>query len=427
MTTEEARPVYPAGHVDARVQVPPSKSYTNRALVAAALADGTSTLINPSECDDTRYLVSALEKFGISIRSSKGSIEITGSGGHPHLPPGEIYLGNAGTAMRFLAAFACLAPGETVLRGDEQMNKRPIGDLMDALRKAGIRCSSHDGFPPVKIQGGNFSGGIININSSVSSQFVSSVLLSAPYAKRTATLHLNGKLSSMPYVDMTLHVMRSFGARIDTPGPVTFTVDNTQHYIGHDFHIEADASSAAYFFAAAAVTGGRVKVTNLSLESLQGDIKFLNILQEMGCTVIKQDEMIELRGAPTGRLRAVEVDMNEIPDCVPTLAVLAAFARGTTAIGNVRHLRFKETDRLSALGRELTKIGARVEVGEDDLIIHPDKLRGAEIETYNDHRIAMSFAVAGLKTSGISIKNPSCVSKSFPDFWEVFSKLEHRK
>ncbi|MBA4311249.1 MAG: 3-phosphoshikimate 1-carboxyvinyltransferase [Chlorobiaceae bacterium] len=418
---EEIRKIRSANSVSADIQLPPSKSYTNRALIAAALAEGTSNIHHPSRSDDSFYLVEALRKFGINLTDHGDKLEIHGSNGIFKAPTQEIFVGNAGTAMRFLASFACLADGETILTGDEQMNKRPINDLVDALKSNGIKCSCQNGFPPVKIQGGNFSGGRINVDASISSQFVSSILLASPYTKRPITIHVNGKLSSMPYVDMTLHVMRSYGAIIDTIEMKTFNVGNRQRYIGHDFTIEPDASSATYFLGAAAITKGRVVITNLTSESLQGDIHFLSILSDIGCTVIKHPESIEIHG---GKLHGIEVDMNEMPDCVPTLAVVAAFAKGATTIKNIAHVRHKETDRLDALSKELTKIGARVELSEDELVIHPQPLHGAVIETYNDHRIAMSFAVAGLQVEGIQIKNPMCVSKSFPNFWEEFQKLE---
>ena len=421
MTSGETRVIHPSKCVNAHVQLPPSKSYTNRALIVAALADGTSNILGPSVSDDSEHLLRALGQFGIVVNRSEGKVEIVGSGGNFSAPQKEVFVGNAGTAMRFLASFAAIARGETTLTGDEQMLKRPMKDLLDALRAAGIKCSSQDGYPPVRIQGGNFVGGLINVDAGISSQFVSSILLAAPYSKRTVTLHVKGKLSSIPYVDMSLHVMRSFGADVDANDLRNLQVNNQQKYIGHDFLVEADASSATYFFAAAAVTGGRVVITNFSAESLQGDARFLGLLSDMGCTVIKHDDSVEVKG---GRLLGIDVDMNQIPDCVPTLAVVAAFAQGPTSISNIEHLKYKETNRLKALTLELSKLGARVDLHEDGMTIHPQSLRACEIETYNDHRIAMSFAVAGLRQEGIVITNPSCVAKSFPGFWDEFHKIE---
>ena len=409
--------------VDAEVQVPPSKSYTNRALIASSLAEGTSTILNPSSSDDSEYLIRALHKFGIKIQRGENCLHIEGSAGNLCAPSEEIFIGNAGTSMRFLTAFSSLAQGETVLTGDEQMQKRPIGDLLESLHSAGVQCSSNKGFPPVKILGGKLSGGTIDIKGSVSSQFVSSMMLVSPYARHPATLIIKGKLTSRPYIDMTLHVMRSFGAMVETLDPSVYSVSNTERYIGQPYQVEGDASSATYFLAAAAITGGRILITNLTTESLQGDIKFLQILSDMGCTIISHEQSIELHG---GKLFGIEVDMNDLPDCVPTLAVMAAFAKGPTTIHNIAHLRFKETDRLSALAKELTKLGVNVEIDEDALTIHPEPLHRAEIETYNDHRIAMSFAIAGLRIPQLTIANPGCVSKSFPNFWDEFSKLEEK-
>ncbi|MBI5217169.1 MAG: 3-phosphoshikimate 1-carboxyvinyltransferase [Ignavibacteriae bacterium] len=408
--------------LDAEVRVPPSKSYTNRALIVASLADGITILSNTSSSDDSKYLVEALKQFGIGITNQDNLIQVEGTSGNLTAPHQEVFVGNAGTAIRFLATFSCLANGEVTLTGDEAMQKRPIKDLLDALTMAGIRSSSNNGCPPVKIQGGNFKGGVISLSANISSQFVSSILLSAPYSKYPVTLNIKNKLSSTPYVDMSLHVMRSFGAEIEVIEPYTsYYISNTERYIAEPFHIEADASAVTYFAAAAAITGGKVSVADVSLDSLQGDIRFLSVLKEMGCKIIKRENVVEIQG---NGLRGIEVDMNDIPDCVPTLAVVAAFAEGETTISNVAHLQFKESNRLIALAAQLTKLGAKVKVLEDGLLIRPQPLHGATIETYNDHRIAMSFAIAGLKVPGVEILNPMCVTKSFPNFWDEFKKLE---
>jgi 3-phosphoshikimate 1-carboxyvinyltransferase len=410
--------------VDAEITVPPSKSYTNRALITAALAEGSSTIITPSKADDVEYLVKALEEFGVEIKRLKHWYKVQGTNGELKIPSKEIYVGNAGTTMRFLTTFACLAPGETVVNGDENMQNRPINDLLEALRSTGIKCSSINGCPPVKISGGSFRGGRIEIDASVSSQFVSSLLLSAPYAKQPVYLYIKKKLSSLPYIDMSVHVMRSFGAEVNVIDELHYEVKNDLRYMGREFQIEADASAATYFLAAAAITKGRVLVKNLPTESFQGDMKFVNVLSDMGCKVSKTETGIGLEGVT---LKGIDVDMNAIPDCVPTLAVVAAFAEGPTTITNVHHLKYKETDRLKALATELTKLGVKVERFDDGFTIYPQSLRGTTIETYNDHRMAMSFAIAGLKVDGVAIKNPSCVSKSFPNFWDEFNKLENGK
>ncbi len=425
MSEVSSRSIQTVKKVNAKVSVPPSKSYTNRALIVASLADGVSVLSNISESEDSIYLTSALREFGIDIKKEANVLNVQGVNGKPNAPDKDIFIGNAGTAIRFLTTFSSLANGNTVLTGDEAMQKRPIKDLLDALTMAGIKTSSTNGCPPVTIYGGNFKGGKISLNGTVSSQFVSSILLSAPYAKYPIELHINGKMSSTPYVDMSIHVMRSFGAEIQTIVPYSFyLISNKDQYIAEPFRIEGDASSASYFFAAAAITGGKVIVSNLSQDSLQGDMKFLYVLEDMGCRITKHSDSIEIHG---GTLHGIDIDMNEIPDCVPAIAIVAAFAEGETKITNVAHLRYKETDRLTAIATQLTNIGGKVRINKDGLTIYPQKLHGATIETYNDHRIAMSFAVAGLRIPGIEILNPACVKKSFPNFWEEFKLLEESK
>ncbi|MBI1802857.1 MAG: 3-phosphoshikimate 1-carboxyvinyltransferase [Ignavibacteriae bacterium] len=416
--------IRPTTRINASVEVPPSKSYTNRALIVSALADGASTLINPSPSEDSEYLIAALKEFGVGVKKENHRVHIQGTGGSLTVPSKEIFIGNAGTAMRFLSTFACLAQGDTTITGDERMQLRPINDLLDALRMSGIRCSSKNGCPPVTIHGGTFNGNRIDVHSTISSQFLSSLLLSAPYTKRPASIHVKGQLSSLPYINISLHVMRSFGAEIDFSDFSIFHVSNKERYIGREFHIESDASAATYFLAAAAITGGRIVVKKLSPESLQGDVKFIDVLSDMGCIVTKHEESLEVRG---GKLRGIDVDMNHLPDCVPTLAVVAAFADGPTTISNIGQLQFKESNRLHAIATELMRIGAKVEVLDDGLVIIPQPLHGATIETYNDHRIAMSFAIAGLRVNAIGIKNPTCVSKSFPNFWEEFKKIEAKE
>jgi 3-phosphoshikimate 1-carboxyvinyltransferase len=423
VTASDQRTIEKVSKPDVVVDVPPSKSYTNRALIISALASGVSELLNPSTSDDSLILTAALRQFGVQFHKKQNTLQVFGTGGNINTPDREVYLGNAGTALRFLATFASLAPGATLLTGDDRMKERPIGDLLKALLISGIRCLNDKGYPPITIYGGQFEGGTIPLDATISSQFLSSLLLSSPYAERPVRIRVHGTISSRPYISMTMHAMREFGARVELHDESEFTIDNTARYTGRSFRIEPDATSASYFFAAAAVTGGRVRVNHLSIDTLQGDIKFLDVLSEMGCMVITHPDQIEVQG---GRLQGVDVDMNAMPDCVPTLAVVAAFADGPTRITNVAHLRHKETDRFVAIRNELTKIGATVAFENDGIIITPGHLTGATIETYHDHRMAMSFAVAGLGIGGVHIQNPSCVSKSFPDFWNEFTKLEHQ-
>jgi 3-phosphoshikimate 1-carboxyvinyltransferase len=421
MTTPPNRVIRPNAIFNTDVLLPGSKSYTNRALITAALADGKSTLSDSSASDDSRVMIFALKEFTVPIDGDPKHLTIGGMNGKIQAPAKVLDISNTGTAMRFLTSFAAIAPGTTRITGDQQMQRRPIRALLESLQMAGIKTVSANGFPPVTVHGGTFHGGTIELDATKSSQFVSSLLLAAPYAKKRLVVRLKGIPSSRPYIDLTLHVMRYFGAEIEVQDYKTFAVDNTARYLGQSFRIEPDASSAAYFFAAAAITGGRVRITNISRDSLQGDMHFLDILDEMGCEVISRDDGIEVHGKV---LRGIEVDMNQLPDCVPALAVTAAFARGETSLMNISHLRYKESDRLHTLATELTRIGAKVELERDSMIITPQRLHGAVIETYNDHRIAMSFAIAGLRIPGIEITNPGCVSKSFPTFWQEFRKLE---
>lgn len=416
--------------VNAVVRVPTSKSITNRALIAAALANGVSEIMNFSTADDCRLMIEALRKFGVHIEEIGNKLIVTGTGGKIKTPDSDVFVGNAGTTMRFLAGFAALADGSTIIYGDERMSSRPIGDLASALAQLGIRIETNNGYPPVKIYGGKLKGGTIHIDASKSSQFVSSILLIAPYSKtdidivlsdRTRSDKTFGRVASKPYLDITTEVMESFGADVQEKAN-GYYINSTKRYQPATYIIEGDYSSASYLFAAAAITGGKVTVQNLNPQSKQGDARFLEVLQKMGCKVIKDVSGITVVGCP--ELSALTIDMNEMPDMVPTLAVTALFAKGKTKIENVAHLRYKESDRLYALATELRKLGAEITELDDGLEIVPnEKYIGAEIETYNDHRIAMSFAVAGLKIPNIKIQNPGCVKKSFPGFWEEFSQI----
>jgi 3-phosphoshikimate 1-carboxyvinyltransferase len=421
MKTIKSRKIFPANKKNISLNVPPSKSYTNRALICAGLAEGMSVLHNPSSSDDTEYLIQALIEFGIQIKKKETTLFVYGTGGKLHCPNKHIFVGNAGTTLRFLTTIASLVKGETVIDGDAQMQQRPIQDLLDALHSAGVHSESANGFPPIKIYGGNLFGGEFRMNATVSSQFLSSLLLCAPYARHPITIKIDGKISSRPYVNMTIDVMKKFGVSIELPNESVFKITNTQQYQPREYEIENDASSATYFFAAAAITQSEITVNNISEFSHQGDIAFLRVLRQMGCIIKKKKSGITVIGKP---LQGITVDMNGMLDAVPSLAIIAAFAKGTTTITNIAQLKFKETDRLTAVATELQKIGVEVECTNNSLRITPKNRCAAVIETYNDHRIAMSFAIAGLCISGMVIKNPSCVAKSFPDFWEEFSKLE---
>ena len=404
-----------------KVTVPGSKSITQRALVAAALADGESLITGPLKSEDTVMLRSALESMGVNIRDRGTDIVVFGRSGQMDAPKQEIFMGNNGTGIRFMVAVAGLAHGSTVLAGTKRMAERPVQPMLDALSSWGIRAESihGTGCPPVRIDSSGIEGGETLLKAAKSSQFLSAMLLVAPYARKPAVIRLDGPLVSRPYVDITLAVMDSFGIRVEER-------DNAFHipqgcYRAHEYAVEGDASSASYFWAAAAITGGSVTVANIPENPLQGDAAFADILGRMGCLVEKGAHGVTVKGPPAGTLQGMEIDMGKWPDVVPTLAVVASFAQGTTHITNVEHLRIKETDRLKAMATELGRLGVDIREERDGLIIRGGSgYHGAEIETYDDHRIAMCFAVASLRIPGIRVLDPGCVSKSFPDFWKVW-------
>jgi len=410
--------------LDAVVSVPGSKSYTQRALVISALAEGKTFLRNPLFSEDTRYMMGALRLFGAEIVSSGEDIIVTGTGGKIANPGTGIYLGNNGTAMRFLAGVAALGKGDFLLTGDRRLCERPMKPLLDALRVLGVEstCQSKEGCPPVVIHAGGIQGGRLHFDGVESSQFISSILISAPYARGDVQIELKGPVVSRPYIDMTVDVMRAFGVLVEKEGGNGFRVRGDRRYESGRFLIEADASSASYFFLAAALCGGRVRVVNMNPRTLQGDIGFLRILEDLGCAVSTGDSWVEVTGK-TLRSGECSFDMGDMPDMVPTLAVLAAVRPGRTVIRNAAHLRIKESNRLEALVEELRKVGIQAGETEDGMVIEGGRPRGAEIETYNDHRIAMSFAMLGLVVRGIHIRDRECVQKSFSGFWEEMKKL----
>jgi 3-phosphoshikimate 1-carboxyvinyltransferase len=366
--------------------------------------------------------------MGAKIRDSSAKRwKITGCSGRIMPPRRKIFLGNNGTATRFLTSVAALGNGVFTITGEPRMEERPIGPLIEALSGWGvsIRSIKGTGCPPLEIRAEGLRGGGTTLPEGKSSQYLSSLLLVAPYAAHQATLSVVGEVLSKPYVHMTMAVMKSFGIKVKANAELNYFEIPRGYYKARDYKVEGDASSASYFWAAAAVTGGRVTVVNVPKKSLQGDSVLVDILARMGCRVKKSDTGITLEGP--AELRGIEVDMGDCPDVAPTLAVVAARATGRTVITNIAHLRIKECDRLHVMAKELAKLGVRTEERSDALIIEgrgPDaKLHGAMIETYDDHRIAMSFAVAGLYTPGVIISEEGCVAKSFPDFWERFSLL----
>ena len=414
-----------------RVTAPPSKSVTQRAILAAALAPGRSILRNPLLADDPRHLLEALEAVGFGVRQDLSAdppaVEIEGRGGEIPAASATLSVGNAGTAMRFLTAVLSLGRGRYVINGDRRMRQRPIEDLLEALRALGCDAASlrGDGCPPVRVGGRGIPGGRARLSGSKSSQYLSALLLAAPAAAADVTIEIEGDLVSRPYVDLTISVMRGFGVEVDREPPTTaarrFTVRHGQSYRPRDLRIEGDYSSASYFFAAAAVTGGRVEVAGLDPDSRQGDAGFLGLLERMGCLVERSATGIAVAGSEA--LRGISADLAGMPDLAPTVAVVALFARGTTRIGGVPHLRLKESDRIAALVSEIRRLGGEATAAPDGLTIVPRPLAGARIETYKDHRMAMAFAVAGLRVPGTVIADPGCVSKSFPGFWEELDRL----
>ncbi len=417
--------IEPRGPLDARVRVPGSKSVTNRALLVAALADGASELSGALASDDTDVMVASLAALGCSIDASGEPWRVPGVAAHLRAPEAPLFAGNSGTTARFLTAAACLADGPVTIDGNARMRERPIDDLTRALEQLGAECRilGARGCPPVRIAGGGLRGGEATIDARRSSQYVSAVLLAAPYAQRDVTLRFaGGELVSRPYVDLTLDVMRAFGASADWDGSDALRVRAGTPYSGRRYAIEADASSAAYPLCAAAIAGGRVRVEGLDPKTRQPDVGILDLLERMGCRAVRGEDWAEVHG-PAARLVGIDADMNALPDAVLALAVVAAFAEGPTRIRNVANLRIKETDRLAALETELRKLGAHAVATADSLAIEPAPLRAAEIDTYDDHRMAMAFALAGLRQPGIAIRDPGCVSKTWPDYFGMLARL----
>ena len=407
---------------EATVSVPGSKSYTHRLLIAAAIANGRSIIENPLKSEDTLITRDCLMQMGVAIEDQEKAFTVHGNAARFKVPERPLDLRNSGTSMRLLAAVAALVPGPVTLTGTRRMQERPIQNLLDALQQMGAtaRSLSGNGCPPVEISGSRLKGGRVSIDCHVSSQFLSALLLVAPFAEEDSEIVVTNGLVSKPYVDMTLDTMERFGVSVERQGYERFLVKNGQAYRSGTYRVESDCSQAGYFWAAAAVTGAGIKVTGTSLASRQGDVRLTDCLKQMGCRVVQEQDGIRVSG---GRLNGITVDMADMPDVVPTLAVVAAFAQGLTVIKNVAHLRAKECDRMSAVATELAKMGIEVDCRADQMRIAGGCPKGAVIDTYDDHRMAMSFAVAGLKVSGVKIKDETCVGKSFPDFWSVLDEL----
>lgn len=417
----------PISKIEGEVKLPGSKSISNRALLLAALAEGKTQLDNCLHSDDTHYMRSALEKIGVKIGGNWESLQIEGRGLHSSSDqPVELFLGNAGTAMRPLAAVLSATPGEWLLTGEPRMEERPIGDQIDALRRLGAKIDylKTEGYPPLRVVGKPLRGGKTSVRGNTSSQFLTALLLTAPLLDEGLTIALDGELVSKPYIDLTLKMMGRFGVEVERDAWREFRVPGRSAGVRYRspgrYFVEGDASSASYFLAAAAVAGGRLRVIGAGSESMQGDIEFAKVLEKMGAKVRWFPEAIEVEGGAP--LKGVDLDLNKIPDAAMTLATLALFAEGSTTLRNIGNWRVKETDRLCAMASELRKVGAAVEEGENWLrVTPPAQLQSAEIATYNDHRIAMCFSLVALGGVPVTILNPVCVAKTFPNYFETLA------
>jgi 3-phosphoshikimate 1-carboxyvinyltransferase len=440
MAVYEVRPL--TRPVSATVTVPGSKSQTNRALLLAALAAGTSHLGGALFSDDTRVMLDSLARLGFAAHADEqaATIEVAGAGGTIPASEADLNVGNAGTAARFLTAFLTLGTGVYLLDGSSRMRERPIGELLDALRALGadVEAVRGNGCPPVRVRAAGLEGGEAVVDASRSGQFLSALLMIGAYTRRGVRLTLAGHLASPPYIDMTLRMMEEWGVQAfrqadlpahqrgveahtetDAVAGASYIVPGGQRYVARAYDVPPDASGASYFLAAAAITGGTVRVRHLALAQEQGDLGFVGVLERMGCSVAQEGDDIILTGPQT--LHGIDLDMNGISDMSITLAAIAPFASGPVMIRNVAHIRHQETDRVAAMAAELRRLGAGVEERPDGLSISPSSLHGALVHTYDDHRMAMAFAITGLRVAGVAIENPACVAKTFPDY---FARLE---
>lgn len=422
----DALEIEPLPGVDATTQVLGSKSYTNRHIAIAALCPHPTKLRNALLAEDTRLLAAAVAAFGhvdVTIDEAENTISLVPNGLPMRAPADPTYMGNAGTGLRALITLASLADGRTLITGNARMEERPMGDLLAALGPLGVRARSvrDNGSPPIEVHGVSLGGGSTAISGGVSSQFTTSLMLSAPRAATDVEISVVDDMVSKPYIDMTIAAMARTGVEVRRDGYTWFGVRAGQTYQGGDIVVEPDASGMSYFLAAAAILGGRARVPGIGTDSAQGDVGLVAALVSMGCRAVVTEDSVAVEG---GELSGIEIDMENMPDVAPTLAMVAAYAKGTTHITGIGNLRLKECDRIQAMSDELAKMGATVRSTPDTMTIEGGAaLHGAEIDTYDDHRVAMCFAIAGLRTPGVIIKNPGCVRKSFPDFWRKLDEL----
>ncbi len=427
----ESLTIHPINRVNGEVTIPGSKSLSNRILLLATLAQGETVISNLLDSDDINFMLTALKKMGVSYELSKDKSQCTvqGLGGAINIDEDiELFLGNAGTAMRPLTAALCLGQGNFTLTGEPRMFERPIGHLVNALRQAGadIEYLQDEDFPPLKINSNGLEGGQIEIQGSISSQFLTALLMAAPLAKADMEIVIIDELVSKPYIEITMHLMKAFGVEVENNNYESFKVKGNQTYQSPGrIMVEGDASSASYFLAAAAIKGGSIKVNGVGTASIQGDAKFADVLELMGANAVWEEESITVSN--TGKLKGIDVDLNHIPDAAMTIAAAALFADGTTTIRNIYNWRVKETDRLSAMATELRKVGATIEEGEDYIVIEPPaEISSATIDTYDDHRMAMCLSLAAMGENAITINDPGCTGKTFPTYFDLFESVIER-
>lgn len=420
---ENIKEIIPIKKLDAQINSPPSKAHTIRSLFFAALGEGRTTIINPLLGKDQRVAIQALKDLGASIALKENKIYVDGANGKFKPAKENIYIENSGITARILAVVGALSDKEIIMDGNDRMRKgRPLQDLLDAARPLGIKAESikGNGCPPIRIENSEFTGGETKLKGSKSSQYFSALLMAAPFAENDCIIKTEGELMSKPYVDITIDMMKDFGCEVRNENYKEFVVKAKQKYKSREYRIEGDYSAASFFFAAAAITRGKIRINNLYQKSAQGDKRFVDFLEMMGCSVSRGADWVELEGKP---LKGIRVDMGDYPDIVIPLAVVSAFAEGKTEIFNISHLKYKESDRIRAPVAELKKMGINAQAYEDKMVIEGGNPGPAEIDTYKDHRMVMSFAVAGLKVPGIKIREPENCQKSFPDFFEVLEGL----